>query len=655
MQVKSTYRNFIAGLVCALLCPAALFAGSPASLLINQFTGIDSVLAVFVRTVRPSKCDSAALSHALENLLHQHAGLSAVALADVRGNVIGFSGYEARSEALSQKVSGREWYRISKKTQQPYYGPLTEAGRRFYCLWSRPVLAPAALGMTACEGVFVAYVNVAECFKDFSRVYRRPFEIGRDTAVFFHTDDWQAGLPFEQEPLGLQGGLEFTLRYTDRPLPDQAAADSPAQAKDSAAATSIQPAAVSPETQGTTGTAPAGPAETAGPVHRSMAWIYFLIAGILVLGVGPAYAVRRERERRKAREEESARAMIIEEEKDIVRKNVKSDMYQEIRSRIGKPEVARIEQEIKAGMYGEIRKTMMENDGESLRRELQTELREKVRAELLEEIRRQLLTTENAALREDARGKLLEELSQRLREEVGGQLEMEALQALTRTIHSEVRAEHAKPLRERAMKDLDERIRQEVAIRERSLLLANARASLKETIEKEVVEMEGSALRKEARTAILNDIRKKLDDAPLSENPAGGRILTLPPEGGPAEETVREVLSDVRGALQKIDESEALLSLVKTVDLLKSSQQGSPYFNLNAAQTSSMIEYLESISDRLQRYVAEAKNGLGRLHRSVERVLRGIQSRDGAAPLTKEQSGPAENKIPEPETLVEQA
>ena len=644
MQVKNTYRDFIAGLIGVLVCHAVLFAGSPADLLINQFRDVDSALAEAGRVVRPSKCDSAALARALETLLHQHDGLSAVALADGRGRVIAFSGYEAGSEALSQNVSRQVWYKIPRKTLRPYYGPLTENGRRFHLVWSRPVLAPSALGFRACEGVLIAYVNIAGCFKDFSRVYRRPFEIGRDTAVFYHTDNWQGGVPFEEEPFSIMGDVELTLRYTDAPLPEAAAADSQALAKDSAAAVSVQPAA---ETPGPQKELESQPVESPRTSRASMLLTILLIIGTICLTSGVTCLIMRKKKKNENRADEIARAGIIEEEKDAVRKSVRSDMYHEIRSRVGKSEVMRIEQEIREGMYREIEKSMMAGDGECLRQEL----KEKARAELLEEIRRRFITTENAVLREEARAKLLEELSQRLRKEVGGQLEMEALQALTRTMHSEVRAEHAKPLRERAMKDLDERIRQEVAIRERTMLLANARASLKESLEKEIQEKDGCALRMEARAELLAGIRKELKDASLDENPAAGPR----PERESAREVLRAVLMDIHAALRKIDDSESLSSLAKTVDLLKSSQRDSPYFNLNAAQTSSMVEYLESVSCRLQGYIAEVKNGLGRLYGNVERLLRGTshEAAGDAAPLKKGPSGTAAEKMPETETLVE--
>jgi hypothetical protein len=378
--------------------------------------------------------------------------------------------------------------------------------------------------------------------------------------------------------------------------------------------------------------------------------VLVLAAGILGLGGAVVYKVRRGGEKRTMFEEKGVCARINEEEKDAVLKCIESDVYEEI-PMTGKREIARAEQEIAAALEHDIGSAIPVQDGENLRREFDAELREKVRTDLLEEIRRQLVTSENAALREEARGKLLEELSERLRKEVGGQLEMEALQDLTRAVHGEVRAEHAKQLKERALKDLDERIRQEVAIRERAMLFANARASLKETIEKEIREEEGDALRNEIRAAIMAAIRSELGESIPDAHSSPGRVDALLPEG--PREVIHEVLRDVRGAMRKIDESESLQSLAKTVDLLKSSQRDSPYFNLNAAQTSSMIEYLDNVSGRMQGYVTEVKSGIGRLYRSIERLLREQQEGTaGAVPIEKERLETDTIKTEEPEIVV---
>lgn len=575
MHVIRTGSNYIGSVLFALICHSTLFAGSPAGLLNNNFKSVDSALSVFTRSVRPSKSDSATIGRSLASLLRQNPGLSAVALADTRGDIVAFAGYEARNNELLQNVSRRDWYAVPRKTRQPYYGPLTEINHRFYCLWSRPVLAPSALGLTACEGVFLAYVNVAECFKNFSRGNRCPYEMAHNNAVFYHTDNWQESLPFAEEQFSLKGGVDFTLRYTTAMLKDTVRTDSLAS---KVGATTIGTIAALPDS------IPIAPE----PQRTHGAMVVGIVIGIIGLAAaGVFFMIRRKRVNAGARKETNAGSGNTEEEKDAV-------------------------------------------DDERLR----LELKEKVRAELREEIRRQMVTTENAALREEARGKLLEEHVERLRKEVGGNLEMEALQALTRTVHSEVRDEHAAQLRERALKELDERVRREVAVRERSMLVANARESLKAEIEKELRETEWTVLRREARAIALADLCKEPDAVAPDDS---GTVVRFP-DSGSTPGTVREAVESIRAALRTIDESEALSSLAKTVDLLKSSQRESPYFNLNAAQTSSMVEYLVGVSGRLQGYVTDVKAGIGCLYRSVERLLREKE------PPAPDEAGPPEQE-----------
>jgi hypothetical protein len=571
-------------------------SGSPTALLINRFRDLDSSVALAMPRIHRCQNDSVMAKSVLNDLLRQNFGLYAAALVDAHGRVLVIASYDMPEKEIAGTMARSDWFTTPRSTLKPFYGPLVRVNGRFCLVWSRPLIARNSLGFRSCSKVLVSSVNVAECLKEFSKVYRRPCEVLHKGAAFYHTDDWRGDAAYDEEPFELMGGLEFALRYIDQPLTDSSETDT-------AVAASVDSARLTAAVEESAGVS----IDTAPTVDKSELPVIPVLLAVLFIAGGAVYVVRQKRKPSPADNCEDP--PVTDGDKEAVRSRVLSDLYRDIRAQIEKTARPRMEEELRAEMRREAAAAVRTEGMDVLREGIRRDIIEKVKADFREEVRRQVADTEKASVREEARMALLAEEQQRLRTEVGPQLEVEALQLLTRAVHAEVRAAHEKKIIEKALRELEARIRQEVDIRERSIILSQVRESLKEEIRQSVRQREGEIMRREARAAIAQEPGSDAETVPEPVEPATPLI---------DEATVEAQAARAARLLRTLEKSDVLSSFEKTVSLLREQRQESRYFNMNAAQTGSMIDYLEQLSGRLRIYFNE-----------ILAVLRSAGTRDG--------------------------
>jgi hypothetical protein len=197
--------------------------------------------------------------------------------------------------------------------------------------------------------------------------------------------------------------------------------------------------------------------------------------------------------------------------------------------------------------------------------------RRHVMEELRVEIRSRIEKYEIAAIENDTREKLRRELRNRIRREMTG----DELESLQRKVYEE------------EIDTLRSSIRQSVESTEHDALAQEARASVRAKIEEEVRRKESALLRREVRKEI--EVKGVLPiEAIVEEQPAQTHLtVSTSSLGNDPIQSAPPVAS------------EAVESLVRTVNALQKQRRGSSLFKLDETQTGLMIDYLEKISQRL--------------------------------------------------------
>ncbi|MBN1131116.1 MAG: hypothetical protein JXA71_19155 [Chitinispirillaceae bacterium] len=208
------------------------------------------------------------------------------------------------------------------------------------------------------------------------------------------------------------------------------------------------------------------------------------------------------------------------------------------------------------------------------------------------EIRSRIEKYEIASIENDTRERLRRELRKRLRDEIAD--------TESETLRQEVYAEEKASLRCALQREIDEA--------ERPAMEREARARLRACIEQEVRERESSRLRAE----VMKEARRKMA-APIE-------AITLVEEQSVAPHlTVSTSFGEHLRPSHPL-ESEAVVSLARTVASLKKERCKTPHFRLDNAQTALMIDYLEKIAQRLTKNLQHQKEQDGDRHLPVSSI-----------------------------------
>ncbi|MBN1128768.1 MAG: hypothetical protein JXA71_07265 [Chitinispirillaceae bacterium] len=571
----------------------AFAAETPADLLVNQFFRMDSIFAASVRAVEPmEKGDSTWIQRYFRELLQRYPEFYAVIVADESGKVFSTISYETLDSNYSGIVAEREWFHSARAMESPYYGGLSWINGRYCLVWSKPCIGRTALGIKKCGGVVTALINVAQCLQTFTDDYGQPFELLQDNATFYHSDDWRADLASHEQAIELLGDLTFVLRYgQNRPARQDAAASRLA----GKGAPGEDPESSIVQAQHRRGSARG---------MRDSGAMAFL-CGAAVVGAFAVFIVLLFRRRYTAVPGAGLRARQAQEpveDRESVKRQVFADLYAEIKDRIERYEIAKIENDVRERLQREMRARALRGVTEEKRAAMLVEIEEEERRNLREKLYRKLVASKQDDLYREACALARADVLSRLTKKERQRLKEEAVQELAATVEQEARSEHETALREKALRDLDERVRKDVEVKERTRLTLRIREELRARLEKEVEHEEAAQFRRELRKKIRRSVAEPVDAVAVvsdrePHDPADG-LMRAPGNKGTAANRLKE------------SESEVLVSLAKTVSMLRKQYHDSPLFKLNEAQTAAMIDYLEKISNRLNGYFTEINDGI---------------------------------------------
>jgi|GEM_PF-4179607 hypothetical protein len=298
-----------------------------------------------------------------------------------------------------------------------------------------------------------------------------------------------------------------------------------------------------------------------------------------ILGVEGQVRIRNEV--RKRAEEEYAGKIRVEEIKSL-RDEIRAELAASVRAELEKTEREAIYKKELDALTAEVKRETAENNRASpaetqrellrfaendelraerlakiegdLREEISGTQREKIRADLLEKVRGEerarIESEERAAIAEAERGRLLSEEAPSLREEIRRKIRNEELDGIRESVKSEIYLETV------------------------------------QTIRKNIEEKYASAVREQ-----LAGLKKGLGKKARADLKSG------------IEEEYRGLAESLEGLLAFLAENDSLKSLGQTVTLLAEEKKKYKYFNLNAAQTESLLDYLRRVYARFGIYL----------------------------------------------------
>lgn len=302
-------------------------------------------------------------------------------------------------------------------------------------------------------------------------------------------------------------------------------------------------------------------------------------------------------------------ASLTESYEEKARENLRA----EISKKVAKEETERISAEETGRLLDAIREKLTNEDGrkisEDIRRELTVELRQTIGATELDAIRENILAEMRSSIRE--------ELLTTDHDSVRAQ----QLDKLEKELYAEIESTERERLRETLLDKMKNEVREQIDTVERwtiieaekQRLLAEETPVLREQIRLAIRQEELQAIHESAKEEIyaetVDSIRSEIAEKSeqtvlekLADIKAGlGKKVRTDLRTGLQDE-YKELMENVEKLSTLLANNEALQSLGQTVALLSEEKKKYKYFNLNAAQTESLLDYLRRIHARFNIY-----------------------------------------------------
>jgi len=349
------------------------------------------------------------------------------------------------------------------------------------------------------------------------------------------------------------------------------------------------------------------------------------------------------------------REKLVENEMPTLVERQRSELTKEVREKMAAAFTQQIEEHQRSVLKAEIVKKLQLEEYPAL---LQHE-REKLRSSLALDIAEKETQTLEAHAREELTGKIktqllseTEPIQQRLREE------------FTQTLHKELVAAEQQALSEKIREEITDRIRGELLEKEQQAihdrLVAEITEEQRRRIETEelqsVIEEQRRRLAQEEAPALREQMRQQVREEELEalharvktelyaetvdavraslEEKFSGLLETRMAQY--REQTYGQAYEDIRrgmereyknlighmeqlsGAMTKVD---ALESLSQTIALLTDEKKKYKYFNLNAAQTESLLEYLKRVQSRFNIFLDKVDESVREMELKINSVM----------------------------------
>jgi hypothetical protein len=306
-------------------------------------------------------------------------------------------------------------------------------------------------------------------------------------------------------------------------------------------------------------------------------------------------------------------AKVVASLSESYEEKARESLRAEISRKVVDEETERLCAEETGRLRDAIREKLASEEGpklsEDIRRELTMELRQTIGATELDAIRENMLGEMKSSIREE----LLTTDHDRVRAQQLEKLEKELYAEIEATEQDRIRAAILDKITNEAREQVDTVDRRTIIEAEKQRLLAEETPALREQIRLAIRQEELQTLRESAKAEIyaetVDSIRSEIAEkseqtvmeklADIKEG-LGKKVRTDLRTG--LQEEYKDLMENVEKLSVLLANNEALQSLGQTVALLSEEKKKYKYFNLNAAQTESLLDYLRRIHARFNIY-----------------------------------------------------
>ncbi len=305
--------------------------------------------------------------------------------------------------------------------------------------------------------------------------------------------------------------------------------------------------------------------------------------------VAESDSIKYEEEARTALRAQVARKLLVEEA-DRIRSEELEKLRASLTATLAEEEAPKLAARIKDTLTHELRQKIEANERDVIR--------EGILAELKASIREELLTTEH----DRVRASQLERLERELYSEIVV-MEKEGIRkaivdAITREertrVESEERREIIENERNRLLAKESPALREKMRLQIRNEEMQTIREAVKSEIYSETVQVIRAGLEEKYASAVQEEL------AGMKEG-LGKKVRTDLRTG--LQQEYRELAEGIEQLSALLAKNESLQSLGQTVTLLSEEKKKYKYFNLNAAQTESLLDYLRRVHSRFTIYL----------------------------------------------------
>ena len=349
---------------------------------------------------------------------------------------------------------------------------------------------------------------------------------------------------------------------------------------------------------------------------------------------------------------------LLEKEMPLLVQSHRSELSRDIRQKLVETCSEEIKQTERGALREEIARDLRQTEFEALIKEEREKLRTLVQGETAEKETAAITARTREELTERIRAEVKEEAESvraRARDEMEGSIRQELKERDYETLFARERELLAQRIRNEIIeKDLpaihDELLRQ-VSREEQKRVDESERAGIIEAERIRLREVEGPALREEIRAALreeesmamhaaikaeiytetvqsiktgLEEKYKTAFDLKLEESKEAHEKKVRGEVKGSIKTQYQQLLEHAEKISQSMASIEALDSLSQTVALLGEEKKKYKYFNLNTAQTESLLDYLKRVHNRFNIFIDKLDGGVREIALKINAVMNAL-------------------------------
>jgi hypothetical protein len=596
--------------VMALMLTCRLVLGqTPAvGLLEQQFKRADSAVSILLECPETRMKEIAPVEDLFREWLAKRPEFVTVLRTNSKGLIVNIMSRGDSAYGKNTDVSSKEWYGGPQESRRPYYGPVIQENRKSFLFWSKPILVRNSLGMSRFGGVIAAKVNLPVCFKLFAARFQEPFQILLKGKEFYYLS-WDEHARYEEKTVRIPGVAGLTVRFIEKKEIPQAMpthfdstaaskiiANKTIEKKDaSAGAVTGIVSASSLSVRNGTPTEKRAAALKTGSAHNVMKKNIgqglagtIVIVAVFIMGLSMSRGLKKKKTLKEETPADSAAGSgLAKELDDAIRKsldnepqeNILTQEAETVRVRLREEMNAKIRQELVEQEYG----VLKDNRRDELKKRIHDEIIEKELPGIRDDILRRVSEEEHSRINEQERPGIIEAERNRLRERESPGL------------REEIRAK----LREEEIEAVHERVKTEIYAETVQALKAGLEEKYRDAVEKKLEEFT-SGLEKRLRAEIKGRIKSEY----------------------------RNLMERIEQLSHDMGNVEALDSLSQTITLLLDEKKKYKYFNLNTAQTESLLEYLKRVRDRFNIFLDKHDEEVREMALKVNSIMNALDNSD---------------------------